>query len=119
MCLGSLAAFSAVVRLSALLTNGVHDTTHGATHAALLEDRNYAAITSRAIDAVVRSVRTGDPLVLPQVPSRLEETGILSGLNTRPDDRHYGQHLCRRDTRDVLEPRAPGMDEPSRGVTSA
>jgi pimeloyl-ACP methyl ester carboxylesterase len=49
-------------KLAALSTNSVHETTHGATHAALLEDRNYAAITSRAIDAVVHSVRTHGPL---------------------------------------------------------
>ena len=54
--------FAAQDKLAALSTNSVHETTHGATHAALLEDRNYAAISSRAIDAVVRSVRTGDPL---------------------------------------------------------
>jgi pimeloyl-ACP methyl ester carboxylesterase len=50
-------------KLAALSTNSVHQTTHGATHVALLEDRNYAAVSSRAIGAVVRSVRTGDPLV--------------------------------------------------------
>jgi pimeloyl-ACP methyl ester carboxylesterase len=49
-------------RLATLSTNSVHQTTNGATHAAFLEDRNYAAVSSRAIDAVVRSVRTGDPL---------------------------------------------------------
>jgi pimeloyl-ACP methyl ester carboxylesterase len=49
-------------KLAGLSTNSVHQTTHGATHAALLEDRNYAALSSRAIDAVVRSVRTGGPL---------------------------------------------------------
>jgi pimeloyl-ACP methyl ester carboxylesterase len=49
-------------RLAALSTNGVHQTTHGATHQALLEDRHYAALSARAIDAVVRSVRTGASL---------------------------------------------------------
>ena len=49
-------------KLAGLSTNSVHQTTHGATHVALLEDRNYAAVTSRAIGAVVRSVRTSDPL---------------------------------------------------------
>jgi pimeloyl-ACP methyl ester carboxylesterase len=49
-------------KLAALSTNSFHETTHGATHAALLEDRNHAAVSSRAIDAVVRSVRTGGPL---------------------------------------------------------
>jgi pimeloyl-ACP methyl ester carboxylesterase len=49
-------------KLAALSTNSVHQTTHGATHAALLEERNYAAVSSRAIGAVVRSVRTRRPL---------------------------------------------------------
>jgi pimeloyl-ACP methyl ester carboxylesterase len=49
-------------KLAALSTNSVHQTTHGATHAALLEDRNYAAVSSRAIGTVVRSVRTRRPL---------------------------------------------------------
>jgi CMP-2-keto-3-deoxyoctulosonic acid synthetase len=49
-------------KLAGLSTNSVHETTHGATHAALLDDRNYAAVSSRAIEAVVRSVRTGGPL---------------------------------------------------------
>jgi pimeloyl-ACP methyl ester carboxylesterase len=43
-------------RLATLSTNSVHQTTHGATHEALLEDRNYAAVTGRAIDWVVRSI---------------------------------------------------------------
>jgi pimeloyl-ACP methyl ester carboxylesterase len=60
---GELSGWSAAQdRLARLSTNSVHETAHGATHAALLEDRNYAAFSSRAIDAVVRSVRTGDPL---------------------------------------------------------
>ncbi len=46
-------------RLATLSTDSVHQTTHGATHEALVEDRNYAAVTARAINAVVRSVRTG------------------------------------------------------------
>jgi pimeloyl-ACP methyl ester carboxylesterase len=60
---GQMSGWSAAQeKLAALSTNSVHETTHGATHAALLEDMNYAAISSRAIDAVVRSVRTGGPL---------------------------------------------------------
>jgi pimeloyl-ACP methyl ester carboxylesterase len=43
-------------RLATLSTNSVHQTTHGATHEALLEDRNYAAVTGRAIAWVVRSI---------------------------------------------------------------
>jgi pimeloyl-ACP methyl ester carboxylesterase len=61
--LGQLSGWPAAQnKLAGLSTNSVHQTTHGATHAALLEDRNYAALSSRAIDAVVRSVRTGGPL---------------------------------------------------------
>ena len=41
-------------RLAGLSTNSVHETAHGATHSALLEDRDYAAVSSRAIGAVVR-----------------------------------------------------------------
>jgi pimeloyl-ACP methyl ester carboxylesterase len=49
-------------KLAGLSTNSVHQTTHGGTHAALLEDRKYADVSSRAIDAVVRSVRSSRPL---------------------------------------------------------
>jgi pimeloyl-ACP methyl ester carboxylesterase len=56
---GWTAAQNELARLS---TNNVHEKTHGATHAALLEERNYAAASSRAIDAVVRSVRANAPL---------------------------------------------------------
>jgi pimeloyl-ACP methyl ester carboxylesterase len=49
-------------KLAGLSANSVHETAHGATHAALLDERRYAALSSRAIDAVVRSVRTGSPL---------------------------------------------------------
>jgi pimeloyl-ACP methyl ester carboxylesterase len=54
--------FAAQDRLATLSTDTVHQTTHGATHAALIEERNYAADSARAIDAVVRSVRTSAPL---------------------------------------------------------
>jgi pimeloyl-ACP methyl ester carboxylesterase len=49
-------------RLAHLSTNSVHRTVPGATHAALLEDTKYAAASDRAIEAVVRSVRTGSKL---------------------------------------------------------
>jgi pimeloyl-ACP methyl ester carboxylesterase len=49
-------------RLAQLSTNSLHRTVPGATHAALLEDRRYAATSGRAIEAVVRSVRTGSKL---------------------------------------------------------
>jgi pimeloyl-ACP methyl ester carboxylesterase len=61
--LGQLSGWPAAQNeLAGLSTNSVHETTHGATHEALLADRNYAAVSSRAIHAVVRSVRTGGPL---------------------------------------------------------
>jgi pimeloyl-ACP methyl ester carboxylesterase len=60
---GELSGWSAAQeKLAGLSTNSVHQTAHGATHAGLLEDENYATFSSRAIDAVVRSVRTGSPL---------------------------------------------------------
>lgn len=46
-------------RLAALSTNSVQRTVAGATHAELLEDKRYAAITSRAITQVVQDVRPG------------------------------------------------------------
>ncbi len=54
--------FAAQGKLAALSTNSAHQTTQGATHVALLEDEHYAALSSRAIASVVRSVRTGTPL---------------------------------------------------------
>jgi pimeloyl-ACP methyl ester carboxylesterase len=60
---GQMSGWSAAQnKLSALSTNSVHQTTDGATHADLLVDRNYAAVSSRGIVAVVHSVRTGGPL---------------------------------------------------------
>ena len=52
--------FASQDKLATLSTNSAHQTTKGATHVALLEDEHYAAVSSRAIAAVVRSVRTGD-----------------------------------------------------------
>ena len=49
-------------KLATLSTNSVHQTTHGATHMALLEDKKFAAISARAITAVVRSARTSAKL---------------------------------------------------------
>ncbi|NUT56634.1 MAG: alpha/beta hydrolase [Thermoleophilia bacterium] len=46
-------------RLAKLSTNSVQRTVAGATHAALLEDERFAAITTRAITQVVRHVRSG------------------------------------------------------------
>jgi len=49
-------------RLANLSTDSVHQTAHGATHQALIEDQRYAAQSARAIEAVVQAVRTGAPL---------------------------------------------------------
>lgn len=49
-------------RLAALSANSAHQTTHGATHQALLEEQRYAAVSAQAIEAVVHAVRTGAPL---------------------------------------------------------
>jgi pimeloyl-ACP methyl ester carboxylesterase len=46
-------------RLARLSTNSVQRSVVGATHAALLEDRGFASITSRAISGVVEFARTG------------------------------------------------------------
>jgi pimeloyl-ACP methyl ester carboxylesterase len=46
-------------KLATLSTNSVHQTTHGATHAALLEDQSISTATSRAIEDVVRATRSG------------------------------------------------------------
>jgi pimeloyl-ACP methyl ester carboxylesterase len=46
-------------KLVTLSTNSVHQTTHGATHAALLDDQSISAATSRAIGDVVRAARSG------------------------------------------------------------
>ena len=51
-------------RLATLSTNSVHQTAHGATHQALLEEQRYAALSAGAIDAVVRAVRTGTPIAV-------------------------------------------------------
>ena len=47
-------------KLAKLSTNSVQRTATGATHAALLEERSFAAVTSGAIGDVVRAARTGD-----------------------------------------------------------
>ena len=61
--LGQQSGWSAAQdNLATLSTNSAHQTAQGATHEALLEDEHYAAISSRAIAAVVRSVRTSTPL---------------------------------------------------------
>ena len=54
--------FASQDKLATLSTNSAHQTTQGATHVALLEEEHYAAVSSQAIAAVVRSVRTGTPL---------------------------------------------------------
>jgi hypothetical protein len=44
-------------KLATLSANSVHQTTQGATHAALLEEESISSATSRAIGDVVRAVR--------------------------------------------------------------
>jgi pimeloyl-ACP methyl ester carboxylesterase len=51
--------FASQNKLATLSTNSLHQTTHGATHGALLEDASSAAVTSRAIGNVVRAARSG------------------------------------------------------------
>jgi hypothetical protein len=41
------------------LAHCLHQTTHGATHVALLEDQSISTATSRAIADVVRAARSG------------------------------------------------------------
>jgi pimeloyl-ACP methyl ester carboxylesterase len=48
--------------LARLSTNSAHRVMADATHASLIEDEGYAAITSRAITDVVQSVRSHSPL---------------------------------------------------------
>jgi hypothetical protein len=48
---------AAQAKLAQLSRNSFHRTAQGATHAALLEDQRFAAITSRAIADVVRATR--------------------------------------------------------------
>jgi hypothetical protein len=48
--------------LAALSTNSVHRTLPDAAHAALTENRAFAAQSSQAIRDVVDSVRTGKPV---------------------------------------------------------
>jgi hypothetical protein len=62
--LGQQSGWSAAQRkLATLSTNSVRQTTH-ATHMALLEDERFAAVSARAIGAVVRSVRTSAKVAL-------------------------------------------------------
>src|SRR5262249_33687200 len=48
-------------KLAQLSTNSFHRKVVGATHAALLEDKGFAWVTSRAIAQVVRAARTERP----------------------------------------------------------
>ena len=49
-------------KLATLSTNSRHQTTHGATHTALLEEEGFAGATSRAVGAVVQAARSGEPI---------------------------------------------------------
>ena len=56
---GEMRGWAAAQReLARLSTNSTHRTVVGASHAALLEDRGFATITSKAITQVVRRVRS-------------------------------------------------------------
>jgi pimeloyl-ACP methyl ester carboxylesterase len=48
---------AAQAKLAQLSSDSVHTTAHGATHASLLEDERFAAITSRAIAHIVQVAR--------------------------------------------------------------
>jgi pimeloyl-ACP methyl ester carboxylesterase len=47
-------------KLAGLSTNSTHRTVAGASHAALLEDKRFATITSQAITQVVQQVRSSN-----------------------------------------------------------
>ncbi len=49
-------------KLATLSTNSLHQTAHGATHAALLDDQSLSTTTSRAIGDVVQAARSGAAL---------------------------------------------------------
>jgi len=49
-------------KLAKLSANSLRRTAKGATHMALLDNKNYAAVTSQAIGAVVRAARTEDSI---------------------------------------------------------
>jgi pimeloyl-ACP methyl ester carboxylesterase len=51
--------FAVQNKLATLSANSVHQTTQGATHAALLEDQSISTATSRAIVDVLRAARSG------------------------------------------------------------
>ena len=52
----------AQTKLATLSTNSRHQTTHGATHTALLEEKDFASVTSGAIGAVVQAARSGETI---------------------------------------------------------
>jgi pimeloyl-ACP methyl ester carboxylesterase len=49
-------------KLATLSTNSLHQTTRGATHAALLDDQSISAATRRAIGDVIRAARSGEAI---------------------------------------------------------
>jgi pimeloyl-ACP methyl ester carboxylesterase len=53
---------SAQERLAQLSSNSVQRTAHGSTHSAVLEEEQFASITTRAIADVVRATLSGQPL---------------------------------------------------------
>jgi pimeloyl-ACP methyl ester carboxylesterase len=53
---------AAQTKLATLSTNSRHQTAQGATHTALLEEREFASVTSGAIGAVVQAARSGETI---------------------------------------------------------
>jgi pimeloyl-ACP methyl ester carboxylesterase len=49
-------------KLATLSTNSRHQTTQGATHAGLLEEEEFASVTSGAISSVVQAARSGETI---------------------------------------------------------
>lgn len=73
--------FAAQAKLARLSTDSVRRTAHGATHAALLEDQRFAAITSRAIADLVRAARSiHAPRARSAISSALRATLIAASL---------------------------------------
>jgi hypothetical protein len=118
---GQMSGWSAAQeKLSALSTNSVHETAHSRDTRGSLEDRNYAAISSRAIDAVVRSVRTGDrSRASPQVPSRTRRREYSPGSTLVPTIVIMGSISVAVTRAMVSNPVLRDMDVRSRAVTSA
>ena len=61
--LGQQSGWSAAQdKLATLSTNSRHQTAQGATHTALLEEKEFASVTSGGIGAVVQAARSGETI---------------------------------------------------------